>query len=208
MQAVPRADGWRRISGRSPGFTLLEVVVGVALLAGVAAGSAVLISVANRMLGTSTTHNNAQAAIDSDISRARKLAEDYTCCPGSCTTNATTIAAARTTGRCAPNAQVNDSTYYFPQLETTTYPDVTGFTNACANGTLVGSATSGLIKEISDQGSSALGDAGITRTVAVDDSTDPTAHRIRITYTGSSSGGTTGINRVVKLVPTVAAWCP
>jgi prepilin-type N-terminal cleavage/methylation domain-containing protein len=175
------------------GFTLIEVVVGVVLLAVVAAGSAVLISVSNSMLTTSTSQSNTQAAIDSDISRARKLAEDYTCCPGSCTANAATIAAARTSGKCIGNA--NDSTYYFPQQTA----DVATFTSACASGTL----TTNLITAIE-----ALGNvSGVTRTMAVDDSSDPTTHRLRITYSGTNLRNSS-IIRVVKLVPTAAAWCP
>ncbi|MFM7311794.1 MAG: type II secretion system protein J [Cyanobium sp.] len=174
------------------GFTLLEVVVGIALLALVASGSTLLISVANRMLGTSTTQNNAQAAIDSDISRARKLAEDYTCCPGSCSADAATLSAARSSGRCLGNA--NDSTYYFPQQS----GDVDAFTTSCSNGTI----TANLITAL--QGLGTLAD--VSRTVAADDSADPTSHRIRITYSGTGSNA--GITRVVKLVPTVAGWCP
>lgn len=175
------------------GFTLIEVVVGVALLAIVASGSAMLITVANSMLSISTSQNNTQAAIDSDISRARKLAEDYTCCPGSCTADAATIAAARSSGKCIGNA--NDSTYYFPQQSA----DVATFTATCVNGTLVNN----LITAIQ-----ALGNvSGVARTLAIDDSSDPTTHRLRITYSGSNLSNAS-IIRVVKLVPTAAAWCP
>ena len=167
--------------------------MGVALLAVVASGSAVLISVANNMLTTSTSQNNAQAAIDSDISRARKLAEDYTCCPGFCTTDATQIASARLSGKCIGNP--NDSTYYFPQQTL----DVDTFTAICSNGTL----TTALIAAIQ-----AIGNvSGVTRTLAVDDSSDPTTNRLRITYSGSGLTNAS-IIRVVKLVPTAAAWCP
>lgn len=182
----------RRRSRLVGGFTLIEILVGVALLLLVASGSAMLISVANQMLGTSTSQNNAQAAIDSDISRVRRLSEDYTCCPGSCTADPATIAAARTGGKCAGNS--NDSTYYFPQQ----VADVTSFAAACNAGTV----STNLITAI--QALASL--SGITRTVATDDSSDPTTHRIRITYSGT--GGNAGINRVVKLVPTAAAWCP
>lgn len=182
----------RRIASGASGFTLVEILIGVGLLLLAASGSAMLITAANSMLGTSTSQNDAQAAIDSDISRARKLAEDYTCCPGSCTTDATLISAARSSGKCAGN--VNDSTYYFPQQAA----DVDTFSSACANGSITGN----LIAAIQGQGAI----SGISRTVAVDDSSDPTSHRIRISYSGS--GGASGISRVIKLVPTVAAWCP
>lgn len=174
------------------GFTLVEILIGVVMLALVASGSAMLITVANRMLGTSTSQNNAQAAIDSDISRVRKLAEDYTCCPGSCTSNAATITTARGSGRCLGNA--NDSTYYFPQLAA----DIPAFTTACEAGTL----TANLILAI--QSIASLPD--VTRTVMVDDNSDLSSHRIRLIYSGTAAN--TGIARVVKLVPTVAAWCP
>lgn len=191
MQRPPTA-GRRWRERRSAGFTMVEILIGVVLLLLAASGSAVLITVANRLLGTSTSQSNAQAAIDSDISRARRLAEDYTCCPGSCTADAATITAARASGKCAGTA--NDSTYYFPQQSN----DVTGFDGVCANGTL----TANLITAIQAQGT--LSD--ISRTVTVDDASDPTSHRIRITYSGTN--GNAGITRVVKLVPTVAAWCP
>lgn len=174
------------------GFTLMEILVGVVLLALVSTGTASLISLANSNLSSSTSQNSSQAAIDSDISRARKLAEDYTCCPGSCTADPGTITTAKTAGRCAGN--VNDSTYYFPQQSN----DITAFTSACSTGTL----TTNLITAIQSLG----GLSGVTRTVTNDDSADLTAHRIRITYSGS--GRSAGINRVVKIVPTVAGWCP
>lgn len=194
--ARPPLAGSRATQARGAGFTMVEILIGVVLLVLVASGSALLISAANSMLGTSTSQNDAQAAIDSDISRARKLAEDYTCCPGSCTADAATISTARSNGQCLGNA--NDSTYYFPQKDTVQNPDVTSFSNACANGTV----TTNLISAIQALGTL----SGITRTVAVDDASDPTSHCLRITYSGS--GGAAGITRVVKLVPTVAAWCP
>jgi len=190
--AVRGRSGLVPLLAGEAGFTLVEVLVGVVLLALVASGSAVLIMEANRMLGTSTSQNSAQAAIDSDLARARKLAEDYTCCPGSCTATASVISAARSSGKC--DGGVNDSTYYFPQQST----DVPTFLDACSNGTLI----TNLVTAIQAQGVI----SGITRTVAVDDASDPIAHRLRITYTGT--GGAAGINRVVKLVPTTAAWCP
>lgn len=189
---LPPLAGRKPIGARASGFTLVEILIGVGLLLLVASGSAMLITAANSMLGTSTSQNNAQAAIDSDVARARKLAEDYTCCPGSCTTDAAVISSARSSGKCAGN--VNDSTYYFPQQSA----DADTFSSACANGTI----TTNLIASIQAQGTL----SGISRTVASDDSTDPTSHRIRITYSGS--GSASGISRVIKLVPTVAAWCP
>lgn len=176
----------------SQAFTLMELLVSAALLAVVSSGTALLISLANSSLTSSTTLAAAQAAIDSDISRARKLAEDYSCCPGRCTANANALATARSQGKCAGN--VNDSTYYFPQLDA----DVPAFLNACANGTL----TANLITEIQ-----ALGPlSGINRSVSEDDSSDSSDHRIRLTHSASGTGA--GIQRVVKIVPTVAGWCP
>jgi len=176
----------------------VEILIGVVLLAVAASGSALLITTANRQLGSSESLGGAQAAIDSDLSRIRRLAEDYTCCPGSCTADAAEIQAAGVAGKC--QGSVGDSAYYFPQqsAEITTFAGPPHASSLCGNGQL----TANLITAIQAQGTL----SGISRAVQEDDVTDLTDHRIRITYTGS--GANAGISRVVKLVPTVAAWCP
>ncbi|KEF41342.1 MAG: hypothetical protein ER33_11885 [Cyanobium sp. CACIAM 14] len=171
------------------GFTLVEILVGAVLLAIVGSLTALVFSVSNRSTVSSTAIANANAAIDTDVSRIKEVAERFTCCSGTCTADATAIATAVAAGTCA--GSVGDSTYYFPQNPDTNTTATANFTSACASG-----LTTNLISQIP----AASLPAGISR--AVQDDGDATARRIRITYTGG------GVNRVVKIVPTVASWCP
>lgn len=170
---------------QSRGFTIVETLVATVLIAIVTSMAAAVMSISNRSTVKSTTLSGAMAAIDNDISLVKTLAERYTCCSGTCTTDATVIDAATT--KC--EGSVGDSTYYFPKAGNTT--EITNFQNACTSG-----LTTNLVSAIN-----ALSQpSGVTRTAVDDD--DATARRVMLTYSG------TNINRVVKIVPTVANWCP
>jgi hypothetical protein len=88
--------------------------------------------------------------------------------------------------------QARSENYYFPP--DTSPAAISAFETACSdtgsdslNTPLVGAIHSRPVPP------------GVSRSVAFD---DIASHRLRITYTG------TAVNRVVLLVPTVAAWCP
>lgn len=167
------------------GFTIVEILVATVLIAIVTSMAAAVMIVSNRATSNSSTMGNAMAAIDNDISLIKTLSERYTCCSGTCTTDPATIAAATT--KC--EGSVGDSVYYFPRANNAS--EIASFQALCDSG-----LTTNLIAAINAQAQP----VGVSRT-AVDDG-DATARRVRITYTG------TNINRVVKVVPTVANWCP
>ncbi len=181
-----RADSiLRAAAGQDQGFTIIEILVAAVLIGIVTSMTAAVMSVSNRSTSKSATLGSAMAAIDNDISLIRTLSERYTCCSGTCTTDPVVVANATT--KC--EGSVGDSTYYFPIAGNST--EITSFQTLCNSGLTANLVTA--INALSQP-------SGVTRT-AVDDG-DATARRIRIDYSGTS------ISRVVKIVPTVANWCP
>lgn len=172
-------------------FTLVELLVATSLIAIIGSMTAIVMSSSNRSTFNSAAIATANASIDNDIAAIRSVAESYTCCPGSCTSNATTI---NGSGTCS--GSVGDSNYYFPQPgQTNSTTATTNFITACATAAGI---TNGLISELPTTSLP----TGVTRTAV--DGGDITARRLVVTYTAS----TLGINRVVNIVPTVSSWCP
>lgn len=175
----------------SGAFSLLELLVAIVLLATTTAAAAMLWNGTNRMVVSSSSINDLQSQIDSDVADIRTRAATYTWCSGAggFSTSAPT---------CASDDPRSDN-YFFPNssLATTANPSIEGpeqvaFADACGTATL----TEALVTDINSR---AL-PAGITSRVVAND--DVTANRLRITYTGP------GVSRIVVLTPTVAAWCP
>jgi hypothetical protein len=101
--------------------------------------------------------NESQSAIDTDLANMRALANNFSCCSGSCTTS---LSPANCDG-VGPGNQA----FYVPESST--------FRTACTSATLAASLKSNLDAQ------SPL--AGITsRTVVID---SDSAHRVRVTYT-------------------------
>ncbi|WP_411867811.1 hypothetical protein [Vulcanococcus limneticus] len=168
-------------------------------------GTAALLMTANRAQVSSDLRNRREALIDADVATIKDLSERYTCCPGSCTVNIATINASSSCAVDYPPADIDREDYYFPvgdqtaidAFSKTNYDPATGNisseTGFCKDGTLVNNLVTAV---------QAIGPIdGVSRTVNVDDAS---VHRIRVTY--SSTNPTIG--RVVKIIPTVAAWCP
>lgn len=198
-----------RHSTTSSGFSLTEVLVAASLLGLIGSIVVSMFNLTTRTTTQTTTTANTLAAIDNDISQIKQLAETLTCCPGSCTTNQTIINTAISAGtKCTSGSSPGLSSYYFPIVA----GDVTTFTNACAATTAAGDLiTSTLITSIN-----ALPlPSGIASRTAVVDAAGATptadeiaAHRVRVTYTGTTGAGGSFVNRTIKIVPTVATFCP
>jgi hypothetical protein len=106
----------------------VEVLVAATLLGLIASITASIFTISNRSTRQSGIAATTLAAIDSDISGIKQLAEVLTCCPGSCTTNQNTISDAITTGTaCTSGSSPGVASYYFPKQAS----DVTSFTDAC-----------------------------------------------------------------------------
>ena len=188
--------GGRGTKRNQTGFSLIEVVVAAALLGLIGATVASLYGVSTRSTNATTAAANALSAIDSDISRVKQLSEQLTCCPGSCTTDTTTIASAVTSGKCVSSTP-GLSSYYWPQATA----DITTFTTACT-----ATSSNGAIETAMITGINALAQpSGAVRTASVD---EISAHRITVTYTGTTGSSGSFVNRTIKVVPTVAMFCP
>ena len=181
------------------GFSLVEVVVSAAITGLVILGVANLWGQSSKVFQQLRQRNSQEALIEEDIATMEDLAYRYTCCPGSCTTDPSTVAASATCkgeeGSGTPG--VGTEYYYFPYYNNTapTTPNIDAFRALCINGTLV--------TELANQmaaapKSNAFTERGLTRSVVVDNAS---LHRVRVDYTG------TNLQRSTMVVPTAARWC-
>lgn len=187
--AIPprrRPDPSARPPAGGGGFTLIELLIGAVLITIALSMAATLAGITNRSMISSETIGRQDTLIESDIAAIRDLAERYTWCTGAGTTAATAVCASVT-----PRTE----NYYFPNIGNAAV-SITAFENACrpAATPTIDELNAPLVTAINARAQP----AGITRTVAND---DVAGYRLRITYAG------TNVNRVVLLVPTVAAWC-
>lgn len=178
------------------GFSLIEVVVAAAILGLIGAITANGFGVITRSTTATTAAANTLSAIDSDISKIKQISENLTCCPGSCTTDATTIATAVTNGQCGGSTP-GLSNYYWPLLSA----NVTTFETACNAAAANGAIETAMLSAINTLPQP----TGANRTVTVD---EIASHRLLVTYTGTTGSGGSFVNRAIKIVPTVALFCP
>ena len=193
------------------GFAMVEMLMSVVITSLVLAVAAGLWGINTRAFQQQRLRNDQEALVDNDIAAMEDLAYRYTCCPGSCTTNATTIAASPTckglngTGTPAVGTEYYYFPYYAPTTSSTSIPNITSIENLCDNGILVTNLATTL---------STYAQPGqqLTRTVVAEDpptnvpsppANSSQSHRLRITYTGSNN-----LNRSTIIVPMAARWCP
>jgi prepilin-type N-terminal cleavage/methylation domain-containing protein len=174
------------------GFSLVEILVSIAILGVLGAGVTIIFTGGNTaLIGTRST-NQLEEAVDQDLARIKDIAFRMTCCSGSCTTES---------GRTSPcSIDPSTNTFYPPGKQNYYFPDSTldvgetainAFTAKCNNGTLV----TDLISLI---GNANL-PSGISRQFIT---SDAASHRLTVTYSGATT------SRSYTLVPTLAAWCP
>lgn len=207
-----RINPWAPSSHRKrcDGFNLLELLIGVILLSLIGTTTLSLMNSSSGPFRRSELQSNAQAAIDSDLSRIRKLAEDYTCCAGYC-------AASQPAGVVTCNGNPNDSTYYYP----------TDASSNNANKSAVLAAIAAYDARCKNSGTSpaqslldelvallpTFSNSNVTRTVSKDLSvtSGSVANLLVLSYTvttGTTDLGPSGSTlRVVKILPSVANWC-
>lgn len=194
-------------------FSLVELLVGVAIVGLVLVGLAGPWRIGSWAHQQSRLRNNQEVAIEDDLAAMQDLAYRYTCCPGSCTTDTATIAASPTckgVGGVGTPA-VGSEYYYFPYYAPAALalPNAEAFAGSVdlaprdgvfENGLChTGQLLPALVTAMTAASSSDLAAVDVSRMVAVDDAAQ---HRLRLTYTG------TNLERVVLLVPAVAGWCP
>lgn len=181
---------------RARGFSLVEVLVSIAILGVLGAGVATILTGGGKaLIGTRNT-NQLEEAVDQDLARIKDIGFRMTCCSSSCTTES------GRTSPCSidPNPDLPANTLYRSGRQNYYFPDSTldaggtainAFTVKCNNGTLVAD----LVRLI---GNASL-PPGVSRQF---NTSDAASHRLTVTYTGVTA------SRSYTLVPTLAAWCP
>lgn len=176
------------------GFSLVEVLVSIAILGLLGAGVATILAGGNTAFIRTRSTNQLEEAVDQDLARIKDISFRMTCCSGSCTTES---------GRTSPSSidpSPPGNTYYRPGKQNYYFPDSTldvietainAFTAKCNNGTLVTDLVS------------LIGNAnlppGISRQF---DTSEAESHRLTVIYSGTTT------SRSYTLVSTLAAWCP
>jgi prepilin-type N-terminal cleavage/methylation domain-containing protein len=164
------------------GFTLVELLVSTLIIGIVLGGLLTFPQIIGRGSQQTQRQNESQSAIDTDLANMRALANNFSCCSGSCTTSLLPA-------NCNDVGPGNQD-FYVPA---TNSQALSTFRTACTSGTLASSLKSSLDAQSPS--------AGITsRTVVIDSAS---AHRVRVTYTAPGN-----VERVAILVPTAAAFCP
>lgn len=200
-------------SSTASGFSLVEILLSVALLGIVLSGLVVSWRISSGAQQNSRAQNLRESVVDADLAVMEDLAFRYTCCPGSCTVDPALIAASATCKGVggASTPQPGTEYYYFPYYApaAASLPNVEAFAGrtdqsprdavfedgSCHTGALLDN----LVTALTQADRSALDDAGVTRTVAIESAMQ---HRLRLSYAGPAP------IRMVLLVPAVAAWCP
>lgn len=182
------------------GFSLMEIMVGMVVLATALAMAGAMNGVATRGLRSSTMLNDRNAAVDADIAMARSMAERYTWCSGE-------PALEISNGPTCIGTSPSDESYYTPfvsQQDVIVFEDVGNeqfaqFRRACESGTL----TADLINRINKLPNL----PGMTRTATAISSDGLPSHRIRILYEPVQSDAAPMVRSVV-ITPPAAAFCP
>lgn len=181
------------------GFSLMEILVGVVILASALGMAGAMNGVANRGLSSSTLLNDRNAAVDADIAMVRSMAERYTWCSGAPSLEASD------TPTCLGSSP-SDESYFSPAVspeDARVFEDAgngskANFEQACQDGTL----SNGLIQRINDRPTP----AGITRNASGINSGGRT-HRIQIVYQTARNDANPVVRSVV-ITPPVASFCP
>ena len=186
----------------SAGFSIVEALVAVLVLAVALAGSSIAMRGITGLLGRSGQLNATSLAIDNDISEIKRLASLYTAClltadmpipMGSIPTGAS--------AGCGLGFTPDQAAYFFPVVPGTNEANITAFFNACKAGSATSHITQGFITAI---GQLPVVGAGVSRSsVAREAATDPKNHNVIVRYTTADGS----IQRVIKVVPVLSAWC-
>lgn len=193
----------RGIRIASGGFTIIESLITVILLAAVVSGSAIMLTSINRSSTRSDSLVELDSAIDSNLAQINDISVRFTCCSGVCTVtppnNFGTAASA-----CA-TADPRDDRYYFPQRDdtsttgnfanTTTAREPDAVDQLCLpnNNTVFMTPLKTAVDALAVP-------AGATRTTTI-----RANHILEVSYRNTSEDR---VVRFANILPPMANWCP
>lgn len=189
----PQQQKWHH-SAEPFGFSLVEVLIGLLIFSLVVSGSLVAFGMATGGIFKTGRIANANAAIDSDIGKLKKLVEDYSAC-------------VNPLGSILPDCRDSEgipipagsSWYYQPGTEA----NFTLFYNACRSTNQANHITKNLIDLINALNKNV--GSGVTRSSALrEQPSNPNNYLIVINYQHAD----TNLNRTTKIMPILSAWCP
>jgi len=194
------------------GFSLVEVLVGLLVFAIASAATIAVFSNTIRSIYRTDDQARANAAVDSDISRLKQLAEQYNACmapvSGAVASSGSTTVCTGKWPDGITSIKLGDSYYYYPDPSASGgAAAVANFRTACAAGSANSHITKNLIDYINNPAkfSQPPSQFKVTRSVATREAaTEASNYVILIDYTSTQFN----INRRVKLLPVIAAWCP
>lgn len=186
----------RRPRAGPSGFSLVEALVAMVVLAVALAGSTVALRSITGLLGRSGQLNANSLAVDNDISEIKRLASLYSAClvpTGSIPSGAS--------AGCNRGLTPNQAAYFFPVDPGVNEANITAFFAACNSTSTSSHITQGFITAI---GQLPPVGAGVSRTsVAREAPSDPKNHNVIVRYAAADGS----IQRVIKVVPVLSAWC-
>jgi prepilin-type N-terminal cleavage/methylation domain-containing protein len=167
-------------SDRQQGFSLVEVLISIVIIALATTAAVSLSNSANLNINRFTRKSIVDEYIDRDISTIRENNDLLVCATGSCQRAAT-----------APN---RDS--YFPDPDDAT--NLTFFENICETNN---GFTNELIRLGLTRGAVPNTNNLLNREIVQ----VPSGHRYTVIYTNNTTGQ---VERMITLTPTTVAWCP
>lgn len=178
------------------GFSLVEALVAALVLAVALAGSISAMRAITGLLQRSAGQNAMGLAIDNDISEIKRLASLYS----ACVVSTGSIPSGASAG-CGKGLTPDQAAYFFPVNPGVNEANITAFFAACKASSASSHITQGFITAIN--GLPSIG-AGVTRSgVAREAPTDPKNHNVIVRYAAADGS----IQRVIKVVPVLSAWC-
>ena len=192
------------------GFSILEVLVGIAMISAAVVGAvSLLVSTEPSQTGAARNDRH-EALVDSDIAQIQAISRNYTWCKdsGADTDPSTTPPPVNSNACNGVNPGHED--YYLPIPKSSTAADnaYAAFQDACLD-TDPSNLLQPVITAINAISTAALTSDPdpITRTVtavAALTADEQNQRRVRITYTNDSNT----LNRVYSVVPAAVHWCP
>ena len=180
-------------SGDGLGFSLVEVLIAVVICIVAVMGTAGGFNLITQSIKKTSGFNEAQIAVDNDLSIIRQIARTYTPCVDARGDVPESFPAC---GASSPAAI--SSGYYFPVGSDGA---IAGFFDAC------GPADSGQHFTVKFQELiEGLGNlpSDVTKSVEREDSSDPANHNFKVTYSSPQLAYT----REVIIAPVASSWCP